>query len=307
MHVLRHVVSGTCLALLLAACGGSPPRPVLPEPAATARSMNELGLESFHAGRYREAIAGFEAAEREFRSIDDPRGVAVAGISQAETWLLLGERNRARHALDRVRSVPAAAVDEGIGERVRLLEARLLLEENPAGARQALESLASATPGVAQAAELLLCQLHIDAGEPECAAGLESDDALVRARIAQLRADAAFRRDEPIAANDHLEQALATYRSLAYRPGIAAVHESLAAAATRRGDTPAAISHLERTLYLRAWIRDRVHAMETLAQLAAVAVNAEERERYRNWRAVLQDESREPDWTAMMDALFDAP
>ncbi len=291
--------------IALAACSGSPERPPPPEPLADARAMHELAAEAFDAGRYRDAIAGFRDAERRFLSVDDPHGIAVAAISQAEIQLLLGENDDASRSLQRARTAASRTGNSRLRERAQLLQARLAMNGDTATARQILNGLsATTTPSIAAQVRLLSCELEMRRGETECAAGLVADDARTAARIAHLQARAALDRGDEDAAGLLLERALTNYRALAFRPGIAAVHEAKAALARRSGNHESAREHLERALYLRLWIRDRVHSAEVLAQLAELANGDAMRERYRRWRAVLLDESAEPDWEEMMAPLF---
>ena len=94
------------------------------------------------------------------------------------------------------------------------------------------------------------------------------------------------------------------YRARAFRPGIASVHASLAELAEQRGEPAAAIAHLERALYLRLWIRDRVHAAALIDRLAGFESDSRTRERYRRWRDALGNDSAEPGWDAMLEEML---
>ncbi|HEX7047653.1 MAG TPA: hypothetical protein VF275_08805 [Gammaproteobacteria bacterium] len=287
---------------MLAACSSSPERKPLPEPVTDARDAYELAVDAFNVGRYRDAIAGFHRAERRFLSLDDPHGVSAAAISQAEIQLLLGENDNAAKSLQGAKAAIARTGNKALSERVQLMQARLAMEDDPANARKLLSTLGDAmTPSVATQARLLLCELEMLQGETDCAASLTADGPSTTARIAHLQARAALQRGDLEAANVKLERALDIYRSLAFRPGIAAVHESSADLAMQANKREVAKEHLERALYLRLWIRDRVHAAEILAQLAQLGDNDEP---YQRWRKTLLDESGEPEWDKMMEKLF---
>lgn len=299
---MKTLLATILFIIALAACGSSPPPKPEPAPAANAREANELALESFEAGRYREAIGGFERAAQLFLSIDDPRGAASAAISEAEVQLLLGETDAASGTLQRARDVIARSNSEPLLARARLLGARIRIESDPGSARRMLENL-TATPGIAVHAQMLLCELAIANGDTACASELPGGDVRDNARAEQLRARAAMAEGDEAAAADHLERALNIYRVLAYRPGIAAVHEGSAALATRMNDREASVEHLERALYLRLWIRDRVHAMEDLARLQELSDSEDDRKRYARWQSTLRDEEN-PEWEALIREMF---
>lgn len=286
----------------LFACSSSPERKPLPEPVSDARDAHELAIDAFNAGRYRDAIAGFHRAERRFLSLDDPHGVAAAAISQAEILLLLGENDDAAKSLQRAKVAIAHTGNKALSERAQLMEARLAMENEPSTARKLLNTLSDAmTPSVVAQVRLLSCELEMRQGETNCATNLAADGLAMTARIAHLQARAALQRGDLEAASVQLESALDIYRSLAFRPGIAAVHESSGDLAMQTDKREVAKEHLERALYLRLWIRDRVHAAEVLTRLAELGDN---NELYQRWRTALLDESGEPEWENMMEELF---
>lgn len=298
-----HKVPAFVLALTLCACGGSPPPKPVPEARENARDVHETGIDSFREGRYHDALANFELAGRLFTSIDDPRGVAVAAISAAETHLLMGDADAARASSARAADALAVMHDETLSERVQLVVARV--DADATASRRTLEDLrGSANPPIAAQAKLLLCERGIEAGDAGCLAGLAAQDELTAARIDQLQAKAARARGEDEAAKRHLDRALMRYRALAFRPGIAAVHETLAAIAAKGGERAVAERHLQRALYLRFWIQDRTGSADLLEQLADVTGNEQLRNNYRGWRETLRDANGDPDWSAMMQEIF---
>lgn len=291
------------IVLALAACASSPDPKPLPEPIEDARALHELALEAFNAGRYRQAIAAFHRAERQFLGIDDPRGIAVSAISQAEIRLLLGENDEAGKSLQRAQTPIDRTGSEQLRDRARLIEARLAVPSDPQAAHRAFNALiADAAPAIAAQARLALCEMEVRHGETRCAASLAADDPLTNARIAHLGSRASMQDGELDAARAKLGRAWGLYHALAFRPGVAAVHESGAQLALMNGETKRAQEHFERALYLRLWIRDRVHAAGILAKLAEISEGSARR-RYRAWQETLLDESAEPEWDAMLDSL----
>lgn len=287
---------------ILAACSSAPPvQP--PEPVEVAHSLNELALEAFRAGRYRQALGAFARAERQFRSLDRADGIAVAAISQAEIRLLLEERNEAKDALRRASEAVRHAGNRYLNERIHLLDARLQLDTNPVQARRELDALLDAAPHIATQARLLLCGMQIDAGETGCASELASGNTLVNASIEQLRARAALVEGDMNAAEAHLLLALSAYRVLAYRPGIADVHAELATLAKRRGNPSLARHHLQRALYLQLWMHSAVEAANLFGRLAELADSVEERQGYLERREELLSDDAEPKWQTLLEEL----
>lgn len=287
----------------LAACSSSPEPEPLPEPVEDARAAYELAMEAFETGRYRNAIAGFHGAQRRFLSLDDARGIAVSAINRAEIQLLLGENAAAGESLESARTAIARSANEHLHDRAQLLAARLAMDDDPARTRRLLNGLAEAGPAISAQTRLLLCELDLREGETRCAEALGADDTRTRARILHLQARAAMQRGEHETARGLLEHALRVHRALAFRPGIAAVHATLAELALGSGDRESAQWHLERALYLRLWVQDRVHAAEIVAELESIAEDDAVRARYRRLREALQDESTKPDWPALLSEL----
>ncbi|HEX6928614.1 MAG TPA: hypothetical protein VF267_05160 [Gammaproteobacteria bacterium] len=290
----------------LAACESAPKQMPAPRPVENARAAYELAVGAFDAGRYRDAIAGFNGAAQRFQSVDDLHGVATSAISRAETQLLLGENAAAAASLEQARNAIRSSENESLRERTRLLAARLAMPGDAATARRLLDRLSgSASQPVAAQALLLLCELDMRRGETGCASNLAADNEQTAARIAHLQARAAMMRGERETAKTLLEHALAIHRARAFRPGIAAIHETRAELAMLSGDREAAREHLERALYLRLWIRDRVHSAEIATQLAGLSGD-ETRERYQRWRDTLLNDSSEPEWQEMTETLFNS-
>jgi tetratricopeptide (TPR) repeat protein len=109
------------LAVLLAlpAAGGAADPASTPDPAAEARAAYRRGADLYKAGKYREAIAAFEAADRL-----KPSPALQFNIGQA--WEKLGDPAAALAAFARyLRLDPAAANRESVQRSVKVLEGRL--------------------------------------------------------------------------------------------------------------------------------------------------------------------------------------
>lgn len=287
--------------LALSACGSAPPP--LPAPLAEAERARRAAFASFDAGHYVEAAANFRDAERRFVAIDDDRAAAAMAIGAAEVQLLLGETRRAEDAAERAGVLAGRAGDPGLAERVALLEARLAVRRNAPDARERLAALRGASAPVAAQAQLVECTLEVRAGNTACIDGLHASGSLARARIERLRSEAAMRRGELDTANAHLDNARSIYRAAFYRPGLAAVHEQRAQVQLAADDRTGAIASLQRALYLRLWMHDRVHAAGVLERLAELAADDAGKKRYEEWRSWLTQDAA-PDWDALQREIF---
>lgn len=269
--------------------------------------MQKYGLDAFAAGRYQEAIENFRAAEKNYTSVDDPRGVAIAAISQAESWLIYSETAKARSALARAIEAARRIESEELDYRLKLLQARI--REPGRDLQQLLDELQHAPEPIAAQAKLLACEHALASGKPQCAEELSSEDSLTMARMEQLKAEAAILAGHHSKATRHLDFATHVFRERAYRPGLASVYQVRARVHAERGEHRQAVRALERALYFRLWIRDRVHAIALVDELATLAERMREPERdetlqrYDAWRNALREEEV-PEWDEMLDALI---
>lgn len=294
----RHLIPVLAVAAI-AGCSSTPEQPPLPEPVENARATYAFAREAFDTGRYRDAIAGFQRAEQHFISIDDARGVAVTAISRAETQLLLDEDAAAEDSLQTAEAALARISNRELDDRAQLLAARLAMEREPARAEDLLAGLQGTA--LAAQARLLLCEMEIRRDETRCAMALSGEG---NGNVLHLQARAAMRDREQETAALLLQRALDAYRARAFRPGIASVHASLAELAEQSGDRAAAVEHLERALYLRLWIRDRVHAATLVDRLAKLESDSKVLERYSRWHDALGNDTAEPGWDAMLEEML---
>lgn len=122
LNGLRSLLGVLLLAVTVTAAGAGAAEPTPaapPDPAAAARAAYRKGADLYKAGRYREAIAAFEAADRL-----KPSPALQFNIGQA--WDKLGDPEAALAAFARyLRLEPAAPNREAVRKTVGLLEARL--------------------------------------------------------------------------------------------------------------------------------------------------------------------------------------
>ena len=116
---IRLLLLAALLALPGAAGAADPPAGPPADPAAAARAAYRRGADLYKAGKYREAIAQFEAADRL-----KPSPALQFNIGQS--WERLGDHAEALAAFARyLRLDPAAPNRESVQRTVRSLEARL--------------------------------------------------------------------------------------------------------------------------------------------------------------------------------------
>lgn len=304
----RMIVLLAVVMLTTACSNNGQPRPE-PETVQDARQMQKYGLDAFAAGRYQEAIENFHAAEKHFMSVDDPRGVAIAAISQAESWLIYSETDKAGSALARAIEATKRIENAELDYRLKLLQARV--REPGRELQQLLDELRHAPEPIAAQATLLACEHALASGKPQCAEDLSSEDPLTMARMEQLKAEAATLAGHHSEAIRHLDFAAHVFRESVYRPGLASVYETRARLHAERGEYQQAADALKRALYLRLWIRDRIHSIALVDELATLVERSrgserdEALQRYDAWRNALREEET-PEWDAMLDDLIKA-
>lgn len=148
MTGFRSLLRAILLAVAVTAGGAraAEPTPAAPpDPAAAARAAYQKGADLYKAGRYREAIAAFEAADRL-----KPSPALQFNIGQA--WEKLGDHEAALAAFARyLRLAPAAPNREAVRKSVGALEARLAatgrqmlhVTTDPAGAELSVDGVAA--------------------------------------------------------------------------------------------------------------------------------------------------------------------
>lgn len=117
----RLLLLAVALSLPAAGARAEPPPAgaAVADPAAEARAAYRRGADLYRAGRYREAIAEFEAADR-------LRPSPALQFNVGQAWEKLGDVEAALAAFARyLRQDPGAANREAVERNVRSLEARL--------------------------------------------------------------------------------------------------------------------------------------------------------------------------------------
>lgn len=263
------------LASTLVACGSAPP----PVPATETNTRNFMAeaMAAYNDNRYVEARSFFGRAFMQYRSVDDIKGEADSLVDLADAALLQGDvasaRGNLREAHALIDSHMSLAV---LRPRLALMDAYADLQTaNPASAMKVLDALLTAPglpPQLRRAALFARTQAAFDAKAADTGEWLEKlgkpgTDPLDAARLERLEALA-----EPSASKAAAldADALARYRSVYYRPGIAAVHEEWGARLLAERDWSGSRDHLLRALHVRLWMYDANHSVRILDELATV-------------------------------------
>lgn len=141
MHKLRIVVT-VAWGLFVAGCGSTPPRPS--ESQAAALTWNQRGQQAYARGDYPRALEYYRQALDLNRATEDVDGVARELVNLATVHRRLGEREKARAALDEVLipgGIPFSAAQRAeASHRLALYTAE---DGDPAAARELSERAAT--------------------------------------------------------------------------------------------------------------------------------------------------------------------
>lgn len=268
------------LLLLLAGCASPPPErpPVLVD---SERYLHQ-GVAAFHNDEYRLAADLFQRALHLYQGIDHRRGELLCRLNLAETALAVDNHAAAEGQLAAAAGLVQA--DPALRPRLALLRARLALRRGMhAEAGQWLEGLlpgfdgervTTALDSTTLAVLAVRTRLAFDRGDED--AGLwsrrfslavgEGERPLYRARA--LRFEAALAPSGQAA--EKLDQALALYKAVPYRPGIAATLEAQAALHMSAERWLEAEDALRRALAVRSVLLNRADTADVLRRLMRV-------------------------------------
>ncbi len=197
-----RIVTGMVLGLLVAGCGSAPPR--LSESQTAALAWNQRGETAFARGDYARALEYYRQALDLNRATEDVDGIARELVNLATVHRRLGERDRARAALDELLApdgVPFSAAQRAeASHRLALYAAE---DGDAAGARALSERAVMLCAGCPAEGAILNFQagLRLAAGDAAAARDLATralapnrrhGDAVEEANSLRLAADAAL-------------------------------------------------------------------------------------------------------------------
>jgi len=264
--------------VLVAACGGSQPKPQSPPPQSAAVEANRRAETSLRYGDLDNAARGYREALRISQSLEDPDGIAANAINLSIVYQRLGRNEEARAAL-------APVLDHA---KLKFAPARLaqaalrlsLLDLDERRYRSALEwadraesycarscALSAAIQNVK--AQLALEAEQLDAARNAARAALEASrsagDRPEEANALRLLGIAAMRAGDADTALAQLNAALAIDRDLAMPRKIYLDLVGLGQASALRGERDAARTYFERALAVAEADRDTRASTEAKA------------------------------------------
>lgn len=280
------------LAALLSACASVSDR--RPEVVRKSEYYLEQGVDAFANSDYVAAASFFKKALGHYRSIDDTRGILLSRINLAETAMATGNTTAVQRQLDDAEAVIERSENlSRFRPRLQLLQAQLEWRIREKRTSLALvepllpafddTDLPEERPSLLELTALTLrtdiAFSAIDTAPDEARRWLRRlDAALARnsdttplhdARLNRFRALLAHRSGDTATALKLLDDAMESYRVAAVRPALAATLTETARLYMSQEAWATAIERLQRALYIRVWIMDRVGSREVLLLLEA--------------------------------------
>lgn len=297
----RHITTLLLALLLLSGCSSVSDN--RPDSVRKSEYYLEHGVDAYANSDYVTATDFFLKALAHYRSIDDTQGTLLALINLAETAMMTGNAEAVLRYLDEAQTVSRRMQPPRYLSRLQLMRAQLYWREHD---RQRvlslLEPLLPAFDGKNEplsrpsrldlTALILRTDIAFDEYDTDPAEArrwlLRLENALRQnsdstpmhdARLSRFHAQLAYHDNKPEQALKLLEDALAHYRQAAVRPAIAATLSEMARIHMKMGDWEPAQAKLQRALYVRLWILDRIGSHETLKLLHEVYLGLGDGER----------------------------
>lgn len=276
------------LSILLTSCASVSDQ--RPEAVRKSEYFIEHGVSAFGNSDYVTASNFFRKALAHYRSIDDRHGVLLSHLNLAETAHASGNFDAAVKNLDAAQQIAQQESLPHYQQRLLLLRAqvhwrqrqrdaslallqKLLPEFDEAGntsQRPSLLILSATTLRTDIAfkqndnAEANLWLHRLERLFPR----VSGDTLLQRARLERFRAQKAARAGHVEDAIQRIHSALKYYRQAAARPAIAATLTEIGRLHMQQQQWQKAEESLQRALYIRLWIMDRIGSHQILLQLA---------------------------------------
>lgn len=272
------MMNGCLLALALGAftaCSGPLPRP-LPHPRDEANRLNERGLEALRRGERQMASAAFEAAYRQYASIEYFPGMVTALLNRARAGTDPDAAQVAlTHASALTRHTPS------LESEVCFEQARLLLRRGKASEALALAERALAITGddgrcrmLNLTAEIRLRLAEFQRAEALAGEALtlatRDDNQRERANALRLQAECALSQKNLFSATRRFHEALEIDKELALSARIAEDLRGLARTAEQAGQPDSALDFWRRAADVSLAGGDRNSALTCLERLAGL-------------------------------------
>jgi len=268
------------LALALAGCVSAPQQ--RPQAVVLGQRYLELGVQAYQNDNYANAAALFTKALAHYRGLDDRQGMFRSRLDLGETALAVGNFAAAQEHVDVAAALAKAEGWKDALRRTLLLRSSIALKEQHYDVAEAAMAplLVAGAPqddiwryALANRAALELARNGADASQwiaryvKVVHGGAPADVA----RGLRLRAELRGRAGDPAEAERLFEQALALYKTVPSRSGIAATLEQWAMLLMNNGHWREAQDRLQRALNVRLWLLDRSGSAADLRRLEQVA------------------------------------
>ena len=265
------------ITALLSACASTPENPP-PELLSDANTLIDNGVTQYNQANFSKANELFEQAMYLYRSIDNPRGTASSYIDLAKSALGQNRIASAERWIQKAQTIVNFEHLTTLQDHITIILSSIAIEKSDfSRAKKLLAPLLE--PGSSTNASTRLAAMQnrtrIAFAENNNAAEwtehyaklVNSNQPLAEARLARFRAALGTSQSEQ---DTYYQQALDTYRKLAWRPGLAATLSEWAGKNIKAHDYAAAKNRLERALLIRLDLRDNHDTIAVLTQLKDV-------------------------------------
>ena len=294
-------------ALLLGGCVSPPER--RPDAVLQGQRFLELGVHAYRNDDYANAAAHFTKALAHYQGLDDRVGILRSRINLAETAIAIGNYDAAVRHLDVATELAQADHRTDALRRIALLRSTLALKRGEYDAAVvALQPLMEGDDAIARNAlanrvSVALARHDTDVLQwvDRFARVVRQDDVLLTAKLLRFRAELQLDAGDFAASDKLLEEALAHYKSIPNRTGIAATLEQWGELLMQQRQWDAAEDKLQRALDVRLWLLDRADSAADLRRLAAIngsAGRSEKAEALRRWADIVGGEGP-VNWSAL--------
>ncbi len=292
--------------LLLSACSGV--SDTRPEPVRKSEYFLERGVNAFENSDYVAATDFLRKALAHYRSIDDTTGILLSRINLAETALAAANFDAAAEQITAAEAISKMPEYREYQPRLILLRAQVHWRQRQT--EETLQLLSTLLPAFdeeqrsREKANLLtlgattlrtdIAFTRDDDDKQEARQWLrrlalmlpatEGDTELHHARLLRFEAQLAYHDNAPQDALNKLEQSLLLYRDAAARPAIAATLTESGQLLMKMQRWQEAEEKLQRALFIRLWIMDRIGSSELFEQLQLVYRQLGDEERFEQIR-----------------------